>query len=113
MAEHQKLNPASLKRRILHLQAKLARTVRREASQASLPGTCDEIVEATEDYRSGEYSPGQRTDGGPRLPATGGAVRLGPPAEHPYLTRDEGIVLTTVLREATRTQISYAGRSGR
>ncbi len=47
-AEYQKLNPASLKRQITQLQAELAKTVRREASQASLLETWDDIAEAKE-----------------------------------------------------------------
>lgn len=47
-AEYRKLNPASLKRQITHLQAELAKTVRRETSQASPPEIWDDIAEAKE-----------------------------------------------------------------
>ncbi|MBP7892899.1 MAG: hypothetical protein KA063_05115, partial [Firmicutes bacterium] len=47
-AEYQKLNPASLKRQITQLQAELAKTVRRQGSQVSLPETWDGAEDAKE-----------------------------------------------------------------
>ena len=47
-AEYQKLNPASLRRQITQLQAELAKTVRRDASQASPPEACDDTAGAKE-----------------------------------------------------------------
>jgi len=64
------------------------------------------ILQAPKRVRTEEYGPEQRIDGwGLGSPQQKARSASAHPLAYPYLTRDGGIILTTVLREATN-QIS-------
>ena len=60
------------------------------------------ILQAPKRVRTEEYGPEQRIDGwGLGSPQQKARSASAHPLAYPYLTRDGGIILTTVLREAT------------